>query len=51
MLESIEKFFNNIMDPIKDLLAKDSHSVLFVILFFIGVLIFFFTYEALNKNK
>ena len=51
MLESIEKFLNNIMEPIKGLLSKDSHSVFFVILFFIGVLIFFFTYETLHKDK
>ena len=51
MLDGIEKFLNNLMDPLKDLLAKDSHSVLIVIIFFIGVALFFLTYEALHKNR
>lgn len=51
MLENIEKFLNSIMDPIKDLLTKDSHSVLIVIIFFVGVAIFFLAYGALNKGE
>lgn len=50
MLNSIENFLNSIMDPIKDLLVKDSHSVLIVLLFFVGVAIFFFAYGALHKE-
>lgn len=51
MLDSIEKFLNSFMDPIKDLLLKDEHSALIVLIFFVGVAIFFFAYNALNKEK
>lgn len=50
MLKNIEDFLNGIMDPIKDLLTKDSHSVIIVLLFFVGVAIFFFAYNALHRE-
>lgn len=51
MLDGIEKFLNSIMDPFKDVLESDPHNVLIVIIFFIGVLVFFLTYEALHKDR
>ena len=51
MLDGIEKFLNSIMDQFKDVLESDPHNFLIVIIFFIGVLVFFLTYEALHMDK
>ena len=43
---------NDFLGGVKDFMIDNSdHAILWIVLFFGGILVFFLTYNALNKNK
>lgn len=51
-MEQIKEFIINIPENFKSfIIDNNTNPLLWIGLFFIGILVFFLTYNALNKNK
>lgn len=51
-MNNIIEWINNLANNFKDFIIKyNTNPVLWIALFFIGILVFLFTYNYLNKNK
>ena len=51
-MEQIKEWFINIPENFKNfIIDNSSNPLLWICLFFLGLIVFYFTYNALTKNK